>query len=340
MTKILITGTAGFIGFHLTNKLLANKTLELTGIDNINSYYDVNLKYARLKESGIDPANIEYGQKLVSSKGNNYTFLKLDLTDREKIAQLFESEKFDYVIHLAAQAGIRYSLVNPQSYIDSNVTGFLNILDGCRHNAVKHLIYASSSSVYGNSTKRPFSEEDTSDKPISLYAATKKANELMAYTYGYLFGLKSVGLRFFTVYGPWGRPDMALFIFTRKILNGEPIEIYNYGKMWRDFTYIDDVVEGIIRVLTLIQSGEDKLSNTEIMNIGNSHPIELLPLIEKVESILNKKANRKLLPAPPGDVMETFADVSKLQNLLGWKPRTSIDTGVKKFIDWYLKWSL
>ncbi|MGB9695787.1 MAG: NAD-dependent epimerase/dehydratase family protein [Ignavibacteria bacterium] len=335
MTKILITGTAGFIGFHLVKRLSLDESFEIVGIDNINSYYDIRLKYARLKECGINAEEIEYQKPLVSSKYKNYTFIKLDLTDKQRVSQLFAEGKFDYVIHLAAQAGVRYSLVNPHSYIDNNIIGFLNILEGCRHHFIKHLLYASSSSVYGTLTKKPFSEGDLTDKPISLYAATKKANESMAYTYNHLFGLKSVGLRFFTVYGPWGRPDMALFIFTRKILQGKPVEVYNFGKMWRDFTYIDDVIEGIARILNLMMNSWGNLKDTEIINIGNNHPTALLELIENIELLLNKKAEKKLLPVPPGDVIETFADISKLESLTGWKPETHIKTGVSKFLDWY-----
>jgi len=335
MTKILITGTAGFIGYHLVKRLNLSESFEIIGIDNVSSYYDVRLKYGRLKECGIEPEKIEYRKPVVSSKYRNYIFIKLDLTDKQNIFQLFEDRKFDYVIHLAAQAGVRYSLVNPHSYIDSNIVGFLNILESCRKHNIKHLIYASSSSVYGNSTKKPFTEKDLTDTPISLYAATKKANELMAYTYNHLFGLRSIGLRFFTVYGPWGRPDMALFIFTKKILNEEPIEIYNFGKMWRDFTYIDDVIEGITYILNLIMNSSCNLNDVEILNIGNNSPTELSKLVENVEILLNKKAKKNLLPVPPGDVIETFADITKLENLTGWRPKTDIKTGIRKFIDWY-----
>lgn len=335
MKKILITGTAGFIGFHLVNNLLKETNWQIVGLDNINDYYDVNLKYARLLETGIEKNKIKYNSFTKSVIHPRYSFIKLNLEDREKILSLFENEKFDYVVNLAAQAGVRYSIENPYAYIDSNVVGFINILEGCRHNKVKHLFYASSSSVYGNNKKLPFSVDDNVDHPISLYAATKKSNELMAHTYTHIFDLPTTGLRFFTVYGPWGRPDMALFIFTKKILEGLPIDVFNYGKMKRDFTYIDDIVNSITK---LIYNDERLFKNTNsynVFNIGNSNPDSLIHFIELIEENLNKKAKINLLPIQPGDVPETFADVESLENLINYKPSTSIRVGINLFINWY-----
>ncbi len=347
MKKILVTGTAGFIGFHLVKKLIENG-YDVIGVDNINDYYDVNLKYGRLEKTGINKHNIEYNRSFQSEIFENYRFVKLDLKDRENVFRLFEHEKFDSVCHLAAQAGVRYSLKNPYSYIDSNIYGFLNILEACRHFGVNNLSFASSSSVYGLNKKQPFSEHDNVDHPISLYAATKKSNELMAHTYSYLFGLRVTGLRFFTVYGPWGRPDMALFKFVKNILEGKPIDVYNYGDMQRDFTYIDDIVEGIFRA---IENPADvnndfnlenpdpatSIANYRIYNIGNNSPVSLMEFIETIEDVLNKKAIKNMMPMQPGDVASTYADVSDLTNELGYKPKTSVRQGVVNFISWFRK---
>ncbi len=331
--KILVTGAAGFIGFHLSKYLLSRGD-EIVGLDNLNDYYDVNLKYARL-------AQLE--------KQSNFRFIKTDLADRDGIADLFKAEKFDKVVNLAAQAGVRYSLINPYAYIDSNIQGFVNILEGCRHNNIKHLVYASSSSVYGANTSMPFSVHDNVDHPLSLYAASKKSNELMAHTYSHLYGLPTTGLRFFTVYGPWGRPDMAMFLFTKAILAGEPIQVFNYGKMKRDFTYIDDIVEGVVRTLDHTApenpewSGADPDPGTSaapyrLYNIGNNNPVELMYLIETIEKALGKTAEKVMMPIQPGDVPATYADVDALIEDVGFKPETSIEDGVVRFIEWYRKY--
>jgi len=343
--KILVTGTAGFIGFHLAKRLLERGD-EVVGIDSINDYYDVNVKYGRLKESGIDVGEIEYAKALQSSKYPNYKFIKLNLEDREAIDSLFRDEKFDAVCNLAAQAGVRYSLQNPHAYIDSNIVGFVNILEASRYNDIKHLVYASSSSVYGLNETMPFSTHDNVDHPISLYAASKKSNELMAHTYSHLFNLPTTGLRFFTVYGPWGRPDMALFLFTKAIFEDKPIDVYNYGDMRRDFTYIDDIVEGVVRVIDNPPKGNPKWSGKnpdpssskapyKIYNIGNSSPVKLMDFIEAIEDAIGKKAKKNMLPIQPGDVPATYADVSDLVNDLGYKPQTSVRDGVEAFIKWY-----
>ncbi|RJQ60612.1 MAG: NAD-dependent epimerase/dehydratase family protein [Stygiobacter sp.] len=339
MNKILITGTAGFIGFHLVERLLREKDWDIVGLDNLNDYYNITLKYARLNETGISKDKIKYNELIVSTTSKYYRFIKLDLTDKEKILQLFEIEKFDYVINLAAQAGVRYSLENPYSYIESNILGFLNILEGCRRFPIKYLIYASSSSVYGANKKIPFSETDIVDNPISLYAATKKSNELMAYTYSHLYRIASTGLRFFTVYGPWGRPDMAPFIFAKAILEGRPIKVFNNGKMQRDFTYIEDVVEGIYKLLELITS---KIKNHEIevkpnpliLNIGNNEPKSLEYFIELLEKYLGKKAIKEYHPLQPGDLLNTYADIEMIKKF-GFKPSISLEVGIKKFVEWY-----
>lgn len=343
--KILITGTAGFIGFHLAKRLLERGD-EVIGLDCINDYYDVNLKYARLEQTGISRGEIEYGKFVQSSKFNNYKFLQLKLEDRDNILKLFSEEKFGKVCNLAAQAGVRYSIENPFTYIDSNIVGFLNILEGCRHNGVKHLAYASSSSVYGLNEEMPFSTSHNVDHPISLYAASKKSNELMAHTYSYLYGIPTTGLRFFTVYGPWGRPDMALFLFTKAILEGKPIDVYNNGNMQRDFTYIDDIVEGIIRVIDNPSKGDKEWTGKnpdpscsvapfKIYNIGNSSPVKLLDFIEAIESSLGKKAIKNLLPLQAGDVPATWADVDDLVDDLGYKPNTKVNDGIMSFVNWY-----
>lgn len=330
MEKILVTGAAGFIGFHLSKQLLARGE-QVIGLDNLNNYYDVPLKQARLDQ-------------LLEQK--NFQVSKLDLADRQGIAQLFADIQPEKVIHLAAQAGVRYSLKNPYAYIDSNVVGFLNILEGCRHNSVKHLVFASSSSVYGINTKMPFSVHDNVDHPVSLYAATKKANELMAHSYSHLYGLPTTGLRFFTVYGPWGRPDMALFLFTKAILEGQSIDVFNYGKMRRDFTYIDDIVEGVIRVSDNIPSPNPDWSGYapeagtssapyKLYNIGNNQPVELGRFIEVLEDCLGRKATKNMLPLQPGDVPETYADIADLTRDIGFKPNTPIEVGIPRFVDWY-----
>ena len=343
--KILVTGTAGFIGFHLANRLLARGD-EVVGLDNINDYYDIRVKYGRLKEAGIDKEEIEYNKLIDSNKYPNYRFIKLNLEDKENLDKLFENEKFDAVCNLAAQAGVRYSLTNPMAYMDSNIIGFMNILEACRNYDVKNLSYASSSSVYGLNEKQPFSTHDNVDHPISLYAASKKSNELMAHTYSHLFGIQTTGLRFFTVYGPWGRPDMALFLFTKAIFEDKPIDVFNYGNMQRDFTYIDDIVEGIVRVIdnpakpnpAFDPQNPDPSSSTapyKVYNIGNNAPVKLMDFIEALEEKIGKKAKKNLLPIQPGDVPSTYADVSDLIEDLGYKPQTSIKEGISNFVDWY-----
>ncbi|MBN1952645.1 MAG: NAD-dependent epimerase [Bacteroidales bacterium] len=343
--KILITGTAGFIGFHLAKNLLERGD-EVVGLDSINDYYSVDLKYDRLRECGIDTGKINYGQKVVSGRYPNYSFIQLKLEDNDALQDLFATEKFDKVCNLAAQAGVRYSLENPRAYIDSNILGFMNILEACRYNKVKHLAYASSSSVYGLNESMPFSIHDNVDHPISIYAATKKSNELMAHTYSNLFGLPTTGLRFFTVYGPWGRPDMALFLFTQAIIKGEPIKVFNEGNMRRDFTYVDDIVEGVKRVIDNPPSPNESWTGKKpdpatskfpyrVYNIGNSAPVSLMDFIEAIEGALGKKAKKDLLPMQPGDVVATWADTTDLEKNLGYKPGTSVKDGVSRFIDWY-----
>ena len=346
--KLLITGSAGFIGFHLTKKLV-NNGYDIVGIDNINSYYDVNLKYDRLQNTGINKEEIEYNKVVKSNLFPDYKFVKLNLEDDFNISKLFKREKFDRVCHLAAQAGVRYSIENPMAYVDCNIVGFLNILEGCRHNNIKHLAYASSSSVYGLNENMPFSVQDNVDHPVSLYAASKKSNELMAHTYSHLYNLPTTGLRFFTVYGPWGRPDMALFRFVKAILEGNPIDVYNNGNMERDFTYIDDIVEGVTRVIKSVPKGNinwtglnpdpsSSKASFRIYNIGNSSPVKLLDFINSIEKVLDKKAQKNMLPMQPGDVPKTWADVSALSKDFNYKPETSIDTGVKNFVNWYCEY--
>ena len=327
MKKILVTGGAGFIGFHLINKLLDSK-VQIISIDNLNDYYDVQLKQDRL--------NILQNHH----NSENYKFIKLDLADRQGIENLFKEHSFDVVINLAAQAGVRYSIENPHAYVDSNLIGFVNILEGCRNAKVKHLVYASSSSVYGMNTKQPFSTEDRVDYPISLYAATKKSNELMAHTYSHLYNIPTTGLRFFTVYGPMGRPDMAYFSFTKKILNGETINVFNNGKMKRDFTYIDDIVAGIIKIIDLkpsLQSAKETNAKApyKIYNIGNNQPVTLRRFITAIETACGKKAKENLLPMQAGDVPITYADVDDLIADIGFKPSTTIEQGIEKFVEWY-----
>lgn len=327
--KFLVTGAAGFIGFHVSERLL-QAGHQVVGLDNLNDYYDVNLKQARLD--------------LLQSP--LFSFHRLDLADREGMSNLFSQEKFDRVIHLAAQAGVRYSIENPHVYADSNLIGHLNILEGCRHNKVQHLLYASSSSVYGLNRKMPFSTDDSVDHPVSLYAATKKANELMTHTYSHLYGLPTTGLRFFTVYGPWGRPDMALFKFTKAMHEGKAIDVYNFGKMKRDFTYIDDIVEAIIRLQDkvpqadqdwAVETGSPATSSApyRVYNIGNSSPVELMDYITALEEALGMEAEKNMMPIQPGDVLETSANTQPLYDLIGFKPQTSVKQGVKNFVDWY-----
>ena len=326
--KILVTGAAGFIGFHLSNFLI-QEGFEVVGLDNINDYYDVNLKYDRLKILGV-PKQKANKENSIYIK-DNFKFIKLNLEDKKNLDQLFKSEKFDIVCNLAAQAGVRYSLTNPDTYIESNIIGFLNILECCRHYRTKHLIYASSSSVYGLNKKIPFSVKDNVDNPISLYAATKKSNELMAHTYSHLFGIQTTGLRFFTVYGPWGRPDMALFLFTKAICDNRTIDVYNYGKMQRDFTYIDDIIQGIYKII----SGKKKIKYN-IYNIGNNCTVELMDFIKNIERKVGKVAKKNMLPIQPGDVSKTWANVDGLVKDYGYQPTTKVDKGIDKFIDWYL----
>ena len=328
--KILLTGAAGFIGSTATLRLLARGD-EVVGLDNLNDYYEVSLKEARLARLTPHPL---------------FSFVKMDVADREGMASLFEGGRFDRVIHLAAQAGVRYSLKNPHAYIDSNIVGFMNVLEGCRHSGVQHLVYASSSSVYGGHTKMPFSEHDSVDHPVSMYAATKKANELMAHTYSHLFKLPTTGLRFFTVYGPWGRPDMALFLFTKAILEGRPIDVFNHGKMQRDFTFVDDIVEGVIRVLDRVAEPNSNYQSERpdpgtsnapfrVFNIGNHNPVQLLDYIAGIEEALSMKAQMNLLPLQDGDVPATHADVDALRDWIGFTPATDVRTGIKRFVAWY-----
>jgi UDP-glucuronate 4-epimerase len=331
--KILVTGAAGFIGSHTAHKLLARGD-EVVGLDNLNDYYDPRLKYARLKRLEVKPG---------------FKFVKLELADRDAMKALFAAEKFERVIHLAAQAGVRYSLENPFAYVDSNVTGTLNVLEGCRHNGVQHLVFASTSSVYGLNTNMPFSVHRGTDHPLSLYASTKKANELMAHNYAALFKLPVTGLRFFTVYGPWGRPDMALFLFTRNILAGKPIDVFNYGKHTRDFTFVEDIVEGVVRACDRIAQPNPKWSGDtpdpatssapfRLYNIGNNAPVQLARYIEVLEECLGRKAEKNLLPLQAGDVPDTFADVEDLVRDVGYKPATPVEVGVRRFVEWYLEY--
>jgi len=329
--KILVTGTAGFIGFFAAKRLLEANN-DIVGIDSINDYYDQRLKNARLYETGIDTNIVDYNKEVLSTKYSGYRFLKLNLEDKEALSRLFEKEHFDKVCHLAAQAGVRYSIENPESYINSNLVGFANLLECCRHYGVKHLIYASSSSVYGANEKVPYSETDRVDNPISLYAATKKANELMANVYARLYGISTTGLRFFTVYGPWGRPDMAPFLFAKAISCEEPIKVFNNGNLSRDFTYIDDIVEGLTKVID--NHPEDP--ENRIYNIGCSHPVTLMEFIETLENAIGKKAKKVFLPMQPGDVYQTYADTSKLERDFGYKPSTSLEKGISEFIQWCL----
>ncbi|MHC5083502.1 MAG: NAD-dependent epimerase [Planctomycetota bacterium] len=343
--KILVTGTAGFIGYHLALRLLERGD-EVVGLDNINDYYDQSVKYGRLERTGIAQSDIEYNKLVDSSTFENYKFIKMGLEDKPAMDALFAEQKFDRVCNLAAQAGVRYSLINPQAYVDSNIVGFTNILEACRHNEIEHLAYASSSSVYGLNESMPFSTHDNVDHPVSLYAASKKSNELMAHTYSHLFGIPTTGLRFFTVYGPWGRPDMALFLFTKAILEDKPIDVFNHGKMRRDFTYVDDIVEGVVRVIDHAPTGNPDWTGAKpdpscskapykVYNIGNSSPVELMEFIEAIEKRLGKTAQKNMMPIQPGDVPATWADVTDLVEDLDYQPNTPIQEGVNRFIAWY-----
>lgn len=342
--KILITGTAGFIGFHLAKKLLGRGE-SVIGVDQINDYYDIKLKYSRLLELGIIKSEIKEGKKVVSKNYSNHFFYKGNLEDKEFIDFVFRNEKPDAVCNLAAQAGVRYSLINPSAYIDSNIVGFLNILEACRNFNVNNLSYASSSSVYGLNKNLPFSTSENVDHPVSLYAASKKSNELMAHTYSHLFGIKTTGLRFFTVYGPWGRPDMALFLFVKAAIENKSIDVYNHGKMVRDFTYIDDIVKGIISVIeNPAEADLDFINNPypnkstapyKIYNIGNNSPVQLMDFISAIENKLNKNISKNLIEIQPGDVPQTYADVKDLEEDFKYKPNTSIEIGISNFIEWY-----
>lgn len=332
--KILVTGAAGFIGFHLC-KLLLEHGVAVVGIDNVNDYYDVNLKYARLQELGIKRSDAEqFLRRVISDKYDQFEFFRMDLADREELPKLFQTENFDAVVNLAAQAGVRYSLENPMAYVDSNVAGFVNLLECCRYHKIAHLVYASSSSVYGENAKVPFSEDDHVDYPVSLYAATKKANELMAHTYSHLYQIPTSGLRFFTVYGPWGRPDMAPILFASAITENRPIKVFNNGDMSRDFTYIDDIVQGIVITLNNPPSVEKEFPYYQVFNIGNGSPVSLMDFIETLESNLGKIAEKNMLPMQPGDVPRTWADTKHL-NELGYQSTTTITTGVVEFVKWY-----
>ena len=331
--KILVTGSAGFIGMHVAQRLLARGD-QVVGIDNLNDYYDVTLKLARLEQL----------------RKPGFEFEKMDVADGAAIEGLFARHRFDRVVHLAAQAGVRYSLINPHEYVRSNITGFLNILEACRHHPVQHLVYASSSSVYGGNTRLPFTESDNIDHPVSLYAASKKSNELFAHTYSHLFGIPTTGLRFFTVYGPWGRPDMALFLFTKAILEGRPVDVFNNGQMQRDFTYIEDIVEGVVRVMDRAPEADSQFNKDDpdpahswapyqVLNIGNHGPAGLLDYLDALEAALGKKAERRYLPLQPGDVPATFADTSRLTKWTGYEPGTAIADGIERFVAWYLKFN-
>ena len=342
---VFVTGTAGFIGFHVVNRLL-KEGHQVIGIDSINTYYDVSLKQNRLHTAGIEPGDLQYGRHLTSKLNPLYTFVQLNLEDKAGLMQLFTTYKPDMVVHLAAQAGVRYSIENPDAYVSSNITGFMNILEACRYNQIKHLVFASSSSVYGLNGQEVFHTEQSVDHPISLYAATKKSNELMAHTYSHLFQIPVTGLRFFTVYGPWGRPDMALFLFTKAIFNKQAIDVYNNGEMYRDFTYIDDIVDGILKVAYNPPAPNPNWNATQpesssssapykIYNIGNNKPVKLTDFIDAIESATGMKAERNLKPLQAGDVVSTYADVSDLATNLGYQPNYSVKQGIENFVAWY-----
>lgn len=346
--KILVTGAAGFIGFHVVRCLLERGD-DVVGLDNINDYYDVNLKYARLAETGINKESIEYGKLVRGKRYPLYRFIKLNLEDREELPKLFERERFERVVNLAAQAGVRYSIENPWTYVDSNITGFVNILECCRYLEVRHLVYASSSSVYGLNANVPFKEDSGIAHPVSLYAATKKSNELMAHVYSHLYGLPTTGLRFFTVYGPWGRPDMSPHLFTRAIMEGQIMKVFNHGDMLRDFTYVDDIVEGVIRVMDRVavpdEDWDAEVPNPatssaayRVYNIGNSTPVKLMNFIHALEESCGKEAVKEYLPMQPGDVYQTNADTTRLYREMDYKPKTPLREGVEKFVRWYKKY--
>ena len=332
--KILVTGAAGFIGYHLCESLLKNGH-EIVGLDNINDYYEISLKFDRLKQLGISTSDAKREKTACSSSlhGDRMIFVKMDLEDREALPKLFEDHNFEVVCNLAAQAGVRYSLENPASYIDSNIVGFLNILECCRHHNIKHLVYASSSSVYGLNEKIPFSVQDNVDYPISLYAASKKSNELMAHTYSHLYGIATTGLRFFTVYGPWGRPDMAIYLFTKAITQGKPINVFNHGEMERDFTYIDDIVEGVERIIEKPVDNRKELY--KLYNIGNNSSVKLMDFIEAIEQSLGTKAQKNMMPMQPGDVTRTWADVDDLIADYNYRPNTPVQEGIQSFVEWF-----
>ena len=335
MKKILVTGAAGFIGYYLVKKLLERGD-EVVGIDNINDYYDVQLKYSRLEDTGIVQKEIADRKPVQSTLYSKYRFIKLDLTEREEINRLFENEKFEVVCNLAAQAGVRYSIDHPFTYVDSNIVGFANILEACRQNKVKHFVYASSSSIYGLNEKIPYSEDDQVDKPVSLYAATKKANELMAHAYSHLYHLPTTGVRFFTVYGPWGRPDMAPFLFMKSIMNGTSIKVFNHGNLERDFTYIDDIIQGLEKIVDAPPADQIPY---KIYNIGNSSPVKLMDFIYAIEKATGKNAVKEYVGMQPGDVYRTYADTSHLERDFGYKPQTTIQKGIDKFYKWYVEYS-
>lgn len=331
MNKILVTGAAGFVGYFLSKKL-TSLGFQVYGIDNLNDYYDVNLKKDRLVQLGIDVDSENFSNKKeIGSNISNFQFRQIDLVEDQKLDELFKEQKFDVVVNLAAQAGVRYSIENPKIYVQSNIVGFINILEACRQNKIKHLIYASSSSVYGNQEKVPFSEDDSVDRPISLYAATKKSNELMAHVYSHLYGLPTTGLRFFTVYGPWGRPDMAPFLFTKAMLNGNPIKVFNNGDLMRDFTYIDDIINGVVGVL----QSEAKLGSCQLFNIGNNKPVKLIDFIKSLENACGVPAILEMHPMQDGDVYKTYANIDALNNLCGYEASVDIDYGLKEFVAWY-----
>ena len=345
--RVLVTGAAGFIGYHVVLRLLARGD-EVVGLDNINDYYDVALKYGRLADTGIEASRIAEGGLIASSAHPAYRFIRLDLADRAGLAKLFEDGSFDAVCHLAAQAGVRYSLVNPRAYVESNFVGFANVIEASRLRGVGHFVYASSASVYGLNETLPFSPHDNVDHPISLYAASKKSNELVAHSYSYLFGLATTGLRFFSVYGPWGRPDMALFVFTKAILEGRPIDVYNHGEMRRDFTYIDDIVEGVVRVIDRPPAGEPGWSGKapdpssskapfRVYNIGNGQPVDLMAFIRAIERSAGRKAEIHFLPLQPGDVPATWADISDLARDFDFQPGTPVERGIERFVEWYFR---
>lgn len=329
--KILVTGSAGFIGYHVSRELLSQGHA-VTGIDNINDYYDVRLKYARLRETGIEERRIKPGKYVQSDVFDSYQFIEMDLNDRETLNDLFEKEHFSHVIHLAAQAGVRYSLQNPFAYIHSNITGFMNLLEACRHNPVKHLVYASSSSVYGDKTDTPFSESDNTDQPVSLYAATKKANELMAYSYARLYHIPATGIRFFTVYGPWGRPDMAPSLFMSAILKGETIRLFNHGNMERDFTFVDDIAMGVLKIIPSPPSMETPHA---IYNMGCTSPVKLTDFLAEIEKVTGKKAIVEMTGMQPGDVISTYADTTRLKKDFNYQPSTPLETGIQSFYQWF-----